>query len=44
MFKVEDGVLKIRKVDLPDIKVNIMGDLQQSYRKYYLQRRYGVLS
>ena len=34
MFKVEDGVLKIRKVDLPDIKVNIMGDLQQSYRKY----------
>ena len=34
MFKYEDGVLKIRKVDLPDIKTNVMSDLQQSYRTY----------
>ena len=34
MFKFENGILKIQKVEVPDLEVNIMGDLQESYRKY----------
>lgn len=34
MFKFEDGILKIQKVEVPKVDVNIMGDLQESYRQY----------
>lgn len=34
MFKYVDGVLKIYKTELPSMEVNIMEDLQQSYRTY----------
>ena len=34
MFKFENGALRIQKVDVPKLDVNIMSDLQQSYRNY----------
>lgn len=34
MFKYEKGVLVIKKVDVPKLDINIMSDLQQSYRTY----------
>ena len=34
MFKFENGALRIPKVDVPKLDVNIMCDLQQSYRNY----------
>lgn len=34
MFDYSDGVLKIYKTKLPQLEVNIMEDLQQSYRTY----------
>lgn len=34
MFEYVDGVLKIYKTKLPPLEVNIMEDLQQSYRTY----------
>ncbi len=40
MFKYEDGILKIQKVEVPDLKVNVMGDLQQSYRTYLSETIY----
>ena len=33
-FDTERNLLQIRKVEVPDLGINIMGDLQQSYRKY----------
>lgn len=34
MFIYEDGILKIKQVEVPELGVNVMGDLQQSYRTY----------
>lgn len=34
MFEWKDGCLVIKKVDVPKLDVNIMSDLQQSYRTY----------
>lgn len=34
MFKYENGILKIQKVEVPELNINIMEDLQQSYRTY----------
>ena len=34
MFKYKNGQLHIMKVDVPKLNVNIMSDLQQSYRTY----------
>lgn len=34
MYKYENGVLKIQKVEVPKLEVNIMSDLQESYRTY----------
>lgn len=34
MFKYENGILKIQKVEAPNLGINIMNDLQESYRTY----------
>lgn len=34
MIKYEDGLLKFKKVEVPKLEVNIMSDLQESYRTY----------
>lgn len=34
MFKMNGDALQILKVDVPKLNVNIMADMQQSYRKY----------
>ena len=34
MFKMNGDALQIMKVDVPKLNVNIMDDMQQSYRKY----------
>lgn len=40
MFKYIDGVLHIEKVEVPELEVNIMSDLQQSYREYLTKTIY----
>lgn len=34
IFKVENGVLKIRQVDMPKLEMNVMSSLQQSYCQF----------
>lgn len=34
MYKYENGILKIQKVEVPALKVNIMNDIQESYHTY----------
>ncbi len=34
MYKWQDGLLHIKKVDVPKVDMNVMSDLQESYRQY----------
>ena len=34
MYTYNNGILSIRQIDVPKLDINIMDDLQQSYRKY----------
>lgn len=40
MFKFENGILKIQKVEVPNLEVNIMSDLQESYQTYLTKTIY----
>lgn len=40
MYRFKDGVLKISKIDVPKLDINIMNDLQQSYLKYLKETVY----
>ena len=44
MYKYENGILKIQKVEVPNLEVNIMNDIQESYRRYIEETIYDDMS